>query len=60
MAPEIIANKDYSEKVDVWSIGVLTYYILCGIEPFFASHTNELYQKIKVADYKYNGKALRN
>ena len=28
MAPEIIAEKGYDYKVDVWSIGVITYQLV--------------------------------
>ncbi len=34
MAPEIIQNKIYNEKVDIWSIGVITYKLLTKREPF--------------------------
>lgn len=34
MAPEIHARKKYSEKVDVWSIGVITYMLVSGKNPF--------------------------
>jgi serine/threonine protein kinase len=34
MAPEIIQNKVYNEKVDIWSIGVITYMLLSGSNPF--------------------------
>jgi calcium-dependent protein kinase len=34
MAPEIILNKNYNEKVDVWSIGVISYMLLTGRNPF--------------------------
>jgi aurora kinase len=41
MAPEIVAGKKeiYSDKMDIWAIGVLTYECLTGVSPFF--HPNE-------------------
>jgi len=34
MAPELIEGKKYTEKVDIWSIGVMTFMLLSGIMPF--------------------------
>jgi serine/threonine protein kinase len=34
MAPEIIEAKVYNEKVDIWSIGIITYMLLTGRNPF--------------------------
>ena len=34
MAPEIITGKGYSFHVDLWSLGVITYELLCGKLPF--------------------------
>lgn len=34
MAPEIIKGHTYNERVDIWSIGVITYMLLSGKNPF--------------------------
>lgn len=34
MAPEILNNKGYDHKVDVWSIGCLYFQLLTGSFPF--------------------------
>ena len=34
MAPELVKREKYSEKVDVWSLGVITHQLLCGVTPF--------------------------
>jgi cGMP-dependent protein kinase len=34
MAPEIITGKGYSFYVDLWSMGVIMYELLCGKLPF--------------------------
>jgi predicted Ser/Thr protein kinase len=33
MAPESLKNKEYSNKSDIWSFGILTYEIIAQIEP---------------------------
>jgi len=30
MAPEIILNQPYGKKIDIWSLGVISYFILIG------------------------------
>ena len=34
MAPELIQHKKYTEKIDVWSLGIITYQLLSGTTPF--------------------------
>ncbi len=34
MAPEIMKGKGYTTSVDLWSLGICIYEIMCGILPF--------------------------
>lgn len=33
-SPEIILGIPYTQSVDIWSLGVITYYLLFGVLPF--------------------------
>ena len=43
MAPEIISMQKYNNKVDIWSAGVLIYYLCCGQFPFKAISRDQLF-----------------
>jgi serine/threonine protein kinase len=34
MAPEMVDKKEYDSKIDVWSLGILTYVLASGNMPF--------------------------
>ncbi|KAI9006181.1 kinase-like domain-containing protein [Gaertneriomyces semiglobifer] len=55
MAPEVIQKKGHGKAVDLWSIGVLAYFLLCGYTPFdyeTPSQADEL-QNILNARYSF-------
>ena len=47
MAPEIIREQPYDEKVDIWSVGVITYILLSGRPPFSGKSKPEIFNSIK-------------
>ena len=53
MAPEKLFNKPLEEKSDIWSVGVMTYYMLAGYPPFWSDNENKLFHKIKTCDYEF-------
>jgi serine/threonine protein kinase len=53
MAPEVIARTGHGKPVDMWSIGVLTYFLLCGYTPFDGSRMDEEVKNILAGNYKF-------
>jgi calcium/calmodulin-dependent protein kinase I len=53
VAPEIIDGLSYTEKVDVWSAGVIVYILLCGFPPFYGDSDEELYDKISRGKFEF-------
>ena len=38
-APEILLGKPYDKSVDLWSIGIITFFLLCGYLPFYDQYS---------------------
>ncbi|KAF2838553.1 Pkinase-domain-containing protein [Patellaria atrata CBS 101060] len=53
MAPEIFKKSGHGKPVDLWAIGVITYFLLCGYTPFDRDSNLEEMQAILVADYSF-------
>ena len=34
LAPEVLLNKGHGKPVDWWTLGILTYEMIAGIDPF--------------------------
>ena len=41
VAPEVLIEKPYDQRVDLWSIGIITYLLLCGCLPFDDEHSEK-------------------
>ena len=53
VAPEVLKG-EYDEKCDIWSIGAMTYLMLCGEPPFNGNSNTEIFKKIVKESIKFN------
>ena len=59
VAPEVLKG-EYDEKCDIWSIGAVTYLLLCGDPPFTGNSNNEIFKKIVNDNIKFNFNKWKN
>mmetsp|Transcript_50240 Transcript_50240/g.60436 ORF Transcript_50240/g.60436 Transcript_50240/m.60436 type:complete len:501 (+) Transcript_50240:345-1847(+) len=55
VAPEILRGKEpYDESVDMWSLGVITYFLLVGYPPFLDKDKKRLFRKILSGNFGFD------
>ena len=53
LAPEVLLNKGHGKPVDWWTLGVLLYEMLVGIDPFNDDEPMGIYKKILKGKVKF-------
>ena len=60
ISPEILNGLEYDYKCDIWSLGILMYFLLSGATPFNGNNPREIYDKIKKENLNFNSINFNN
>ncbi|XP_059309095.1 phosphoenolpyruvate carboxylase kinase 2-like [Lycium ferocissimum] len=60
VAPEVLMGKEYNEKVDVWSCGVILYIMISGVVPFYGDNASETFQAVMRANLRFPTRHFRS
>eukprot|EP00055_Hartaetosiga_balthica_P018571 m.134796 g.134796 ORF g.134796 m.134796 type:complete len:414 (+) comp9734_c0_seq1:249-1490(+) len=54
VAPEILMQRGYGKQVDVWSLGVILFILLCGYPPFYDESDAVLFELIMKGKFSFD------
>ena len=59
VAPELVYQEPYDDKIDLWAVGILAYELLTGQAPFTGDNENDTYSNILSLDLKKSKNTVR-
>lgn len=59
VAPEVLMGREYNEKVDVWSAGVILYIMLAGVPPFYGESAAEVFEAVLRGNLRFPTRLFR-
>ncbi|KAJ3780767.1 CAMK/CAMK1 protein kinase [Lentinula aff. detonsa] len=60
VAPEVLLNEGHGKKVDLWSVGIITYVLLCGYSPFRSDDVKVLIRETTEAKIEFHDRYWKN
>lgn len=53
VAPEVLKEKGYGLKADIWSLGCIMYVLLAGAYPFYDEDDAKLFELVKAGNFSF-------